>query len=49
MTPQVGRRGDTIRLDCSGEIVAGHGITPRQIDIFLAGGLINWRRRSVTD
>jgi aconitate hydratase len=38
------RNGDTIRLDCDGEIVARHGLTPRQVDIVLAGGLISWRR-----
>jgi aconitate hydratase len=40
------RDGDTIRLDCGGEIAARHGLTPRQIDIVMAGGLINWRRAS---
>jgi aconitate hydratase len=40
------RKGDTIRLDCDGEFAVRHGLTPRQVDIVLAGGLINWRRSS---
>lgn len=40
------RKGDTIRLACDGEIAARHGLTPREVDIVLAGGLINWRRAS---
>jgi aconitate hydratase len=40
------RKADTIRLDCHGEIVVRHGLTPREVDVILAGGLINWRRAS---
>ncbi|HUN97909.1 MAG TPA: aconitate hydratase, partial [Bradyrhizobium sp.] len=40
------RSGDTVRLDCGGEIATSHGLTPREVDIMLAGGLINWRRSS---
>lgn len=40
------RNGDTIRLDCDGEIAVRHSLTPREVDIVLAGGLINWRRAS---
>jgi aconitate hydratase len=40
------RKGDPIRLDCDGEFAVRHGLTPRQVDIVLAGGLINWRRSS---
>jgi aconitate hydratase len=40
------RNGDTIRLDRDGEIAVRHGLTPREVDIVLAGGLINWRRAS---
>lgn len=42
------RNSDTIRFDCGGEIAARHGLTPREVDIMLAGGLINWRRTSAT-
>jgi aconitate hydratase len=39
------RKHDTIRLDCRGkEIAVRHGLTPREVDVILAGGLINWRR-----
>jgi aconitate hydratase len=40
------RNGDAIRLDCGREIAVRHGLTPREVDIVLAGGLINWRRAS---
>lgn len=41
------RNGDKVMLDCRGQIAARHGLTPREVDMVLAGGLINWRRRSV--
>jgi len=40
------RNGDQVMLDCHGQIAARHGLTPREIDMVLAGGLINWRRKS---
>ena len=36
---------DEITLDCGGPIVARHGLTGTQVDVILAGGLINWRRQ----
>ncbi|HLH90876.1 MAG TPA: aconitate hydratase [Xanthobacteraceae bacterium] len=41
------RRGDEITLDCGGPIAARHGLTPTQVEVILAGGLINWRRRQL--
>jgi aconitate hydratase len=38
-------RGDEITLDCGGPIAARHGLTRMQVDVILAGGLINWRRQ----
>jgi aconitate hydratase len=44
--------GGVVRLEVQGpgstSISARHDLTPRQVDIVLAGGLINWRRQSVT-
>lgn len=41
------RSSDKLMLDCRGSIAARHGLTPREVDIVLAGGLINWRKESV--
>jgi aconitate hydratase len=38
------KRGEEITLHCRGTLRARHGLTARQIDVILAGGLINWRR-----
>jgi predicted aconitate hydratase len=38
------KSGEDIALDCRGELRARHGLTALQIDVVLAGGLINWRR-----
>lgn len=36
--------GEDITLDCRGPVRTRHGLTKLQIDVILAGGLINWRR-----
>ncbi len=36
--------GHDIVLECKGSISVKHGLTPTQINVILAGGLINWRR-----
>ena len=38
------KSGNDITLDCRGPVQARHGLTQLQIDVILAGGLINWRR-----
>jgi aconitate hydratase len=38
------KSGDDITLDCRGPVRTRHGLTKLQIDVILAGGLINWRR-----
>jgi aconitate hydratase len=38
------RRDDCIRFDCHGQITASHSLTRREVDVVLAGGLINWRK-----
>lgn len=42
---------DAVGLELQGggsaDIAARHNLTPRQVEIILAGGLINWRRQSV--
>ena len=38
------KNGEDITLDCRGPMRARHGLTAQQIDVVLAGGLINWRR-----
>jgi aconitate hydratase len=38
-------RGKDIALECAGPITARHGLTEKQIDVILAGGLINWQRK----
>ncbi len=40
------RSGDRIMLECGERIPARHGLSPRDVDVVLAGGLINWRRTS---
>jgi aconitate hydratase len=37
--------GGEITLECGGRISTQHDLTPRQIAIVLAGGLVNWCRR----
>jgi predicted aconitate hydratase len=34
-----------IMLECGGSIAARHGLTEKQVDMILAGGLINWHRK----
>jgi aconitate hydratase len=36
--------GADIALECKGIIFTKHHLTSKQIDVILAGGLINWRR-----
>ena len=36
--------GETITFDCHGPVRTRHDLTALQIDVILAGGLINWRR-----
>lgn len=38
--------GAGINLECRGPIPTRHGLTSMQIDVILAGGLINWRRQA---
>ncbi|MBV9531206.1 MAG: aconitate hydratase, partial [Bradyrhizobium sp.] len=40
------RKGDKLMLECHGQIAGWHGLTPREVDVILAGGLVNWRRTS---
>jgi aconitate hydratase len=37
--------GREIMLECGGSIAASHGLTEKQVDTILAGGLINWHRK----
>jgi aconitate hydratase len=37
--------GKEIMLECGGSIAARHGLTEKQVDMILAGGLINWHRK----
>ncbi|HZT27550.1 MAG TPA: aconitate hydratase [Pseudolabrys sp.] len=39
------RSGGEIALDCNGPIAVAHGLTEKQADVILCGGLINWHRR----
>jgi aconitate hydratase len=39
--------GEDITFDCRGPVRTRHGLTVLQIDVILAGGLINWRRSAV--
>lgn len=36
--------GEEVTLECKGAVSTRHGLTPKQIDEILAGGVINWRR-----
>jgi aconitate hydratase len=36
--------GKEILLECGRPIAAKHGLTEKQVDTILAGGLINWHR-----
>ena len=38
------KNGEDITLDCRGPVRTRHGLTALQVDVILAGGLINWRR-----
>ena len=33
-----------VTLECAGAISSRHGLAPKQINVILAGGIINWRR-----
>ena len=37
--------GKEIMLECGGSITARHGLTEKQVDTILAGGLINWHHK----
>jgi aconitate hydratase len=37
-----------ILFDCRGQIAAQHDLSPREVDVVLAGGLINWRRAATS-
>jgi aconitate hydratase len=36
--------GGDITLECKGAVPTRHGLTAKQIEVILAGGVINWRR-----
>jgi aconitate hydratase len=38
------KSGENVTFDCRGPVRTRHGLTALQIDVILAGGLINWRR-----
>ena len=38
------KSGEDVTFDCRGPVRTRHGLTALQIDVILAGGLINWRR-----
>jgi len=41
------KNGGPVTMEVQGaKIAGGHDLTPRQVEIILAGGLINWRRQS---
>ena len=40
------KSGQDVVFDCRGRVPTRHGLTGRQIDVILAGGLINWRRNA---
>ena len=40
------KNGEDITLDCRGPVRTRHGLTALQVDVILAGGLINWRRNA---
>jgi predicted aconitate hydratase len=37
--------GNDVALEGNGMIVTKHGLTAKQVEVILAGGLINWRRK----
>jgi aconitate hydratase len=39
--------GHEITLECKGQIFTKHGLTRTQMNVLLAGGLINWRRNRI--
>jgi aconitate hydratase len=42
------RMNGDIVFQCRGQIAARHDLTPRELDVVLAGGLINWRKTSAS-
>jgi aconitate hydratase len=36
--------GEEVTLECRGALPTRHGLTPKQIEVILAGGVVNWRR-----
>jgi aconitate hydratase len=42
------RKDGGIVFQCRGQISARHDLTPRELDLVLAGGLINWRKASAS-
>jgi aconitate hydratase len=40
--------GKEIKLECGRPIAARHGLTEKQVDTILTGGLINWHRKQRT-
>jgi aconitate hydratase len=38
------KNGEDVTLDCRGPVRTRHSLTALQVDVILAGGLINWRR-----
>jgi aconitate hydratase len=43
-----GLRKGGIVFQCRGQITARHNLSPRELDVVLAGGMINWRRTSAS-
>ncbi|MBR0795338.1 aconitate hydratase [Bradyrhizobium jicamae] len=41
------RKDDNIVFHCRSRIAARHDLTPRELEVILAGGLINWRKTSI--
>jgi aconitate hydratase len=37
--------GNDVTLECNGMIMTKHGLTTKQVEVILAGSLINWRRK----
>lgn len=42
------RKDGSVVFQCRGQIVARHDLTPRELKVVLAGGLINWRKTSAS-
>ncbi len=42
------RKDGIVVFHCHGQIAARHDLTARELDVVLAGGLINWRKASAT-